>query len=77
MGDTLSGVVARRMWPGELTDAPGEPQPVQSDTAANHTPAHGGAQKPQSGYLDGVGGLRRGGGVPGASGCGAGPGTVV
>ena len=62
MGDTPSGVVARRMWPSRVDrlrvvdPRPGEPQPVQSDAKNIITFVLGGAQEPQSGFLDGVGG---------------------
>ena len=76
MGDTPSGVVARRMWPSRVHRLrvvdlhPGEPQSVQSDATNIITFVLGGAQQPQSGSLDGVGGRR--GGLRRGSGGGAG-----
>ena len=68
MGNTPWGVVAWRMWPSRVDrlrvvdPRPGEPQPVQSDTTVFIALVWGGAQEPQSGFLDGAGG-RGGGGV--------------
>ena len=67
MGDTSSGVVARRMWPssvasfGSVTHAPADPRVLYRDTAVNITSVKGGAREPQSGFPDGARGEEGGG----------------
>ena len=61
MGDTPSGVVARRMWPsrvasfGRVTHAPADPRALYRAIDEHYYICLGGAREPQSGFPDGAG----------------------
>ena len=61
MGDTPSGVVARRMWPssvasfGRVTHAPADPRALSRASDEHYYISLGGAREPQSGFPDGAG----------------------